>query len=403
MRALKISYVIYIFLFSIFLIKYSISCDACDDDKKQAQENEVDDTIIEAETIDNNNVGSPEPPKEKKTENKEKEKNYSQPSLDKINPLEYNLPNAYKDFYRITPKNFEKRVLKAIETWIVIFTSDSGFNFKLGWKKLAKSHRGSIFFGVVDMNKYESFGVDRLKKVFTKWTPNQEFEVAIMYRGPAKPELVANTVKAVRMASRFEPATSVRHFKPQEQEAMYKFVVPAFYHSKPYPRFPIIMIYEDKEVVPWIFKYLLNNKMFNVYFDFRCLKASDFKHLKKMFRDVTPPKKYPGLLALVGKEPKNPSKGDIDMTFDVVQFVEEKFGPSSSFKSVTEYLFWLNKEYREELPGRKFPEGSNELIRPLAKEVTQRLENVLGKGNGVLREDDGKQQKSNDQQPREEL
>lgn len=302
---------------------------------------------------------------------------YSQPSLDKIDPKKYNLPENYKDFYRINPNNFESRVLKTEETWIILFTKQEGFNFKLDWKKLAKKHRGGILFGVVDMQKYKLFGEDRLAKINKKMDAAEDaIEIAVMYRGPAKPEYVPNPTKAVRMASRFEPATSVRHFKPNEPEAMYKYVVPAFYHSKPYPRFPIVMIYDDKEPIPWVLKYLQNHKLFNVYYDFRCLKSSDFIHLKKMFRDVAEPTTYPNYLALVGKEPENVT-GDLDMTFDIVQFVEKKFGPATSFSAVSGFLFWLNDEYRHVLPGRKFPDN-NEIMRPLADALNKRLESILG-------------------------
>jgi len=333
-----------------------------------------------------------------------KEPDLSQPSLDKIIPEDYNLPKNYKDFYRINPKNFESRILRTEETWIVIFTSKSDLDFQINWKSLAKKHKGGVLFGVVDMSKdqvHHDFGMERLKIVGKDkdWPTKDQIEngskvgeIAIIYRGKAKPEYVPNTVKAVRMASRFEPATSVRHFKPSEDadSAMYKFVVPAFYHSKPYPRFPILMIYEDKEALPWVCKYLMNHKLFNVYFDFRAMKMSEFSHLKKMFKDVAEPTSFPNFLALVGKEPKEVT-GDLDMTFDIVQYVEKKFGPATSFKGVSEFLFWLNGEYREVLPGRKFQESSNQLIKPLADALRKRVEGIEGKKTAQKKEPEQKQ------------
>ena len=122
-----------------------------------------------------------------------------------------------------------------------------------------------------------------------------------------------------------------------------------------------------------------------------------------MFRDVSEPKHLPNYLALVGKEPESFTKGDLDLTFDVVQFVEKKFGSATSFKSVTEYLFWLNDQYRRILPGRKYRETPNEQIKPLATQITWRLEGILGKGNAGEKPVEQPKETKGGKQPREEL
>ena len=206
--------------------------------------------------------------------------------------------------------------------------------------------------------------------------------MAAVFNGKhVKPEIAKNPWKALKVATRINKIGSLKHFEPTKADEMYNFVVPAFYHSQPYARFPVIMIYDDDGPIPLVMRLIGNDKLFQVYFDFRVMKSSEFDHLKMLFPDVPKPENYPTYLGLIGKEPES---GGNELSFDVVSFVEKKFKEPKSYKSVSEYLFWLHKEYRTVLPGRKPKESAENLIEPLAKAIRNRLDFKIKKNHDEL-------------------
>ena len=287
----------------------------------------------------------------------------------KIDPADYNLPTNYKDFYRITPKNFDSRVINSPETWVVVI-SPSNFDFDYNWKKESRIYRGSAFFGVIDAKEYPKFALQVYFQASNSHDWNGK-EVAAVFKGKhVKPEIANNPWKAMKIATRINKIGGVKQFTPTKEDEMYNFVVPAFYHSQPYARFPVLMVYDDAGPIPLVQRMIGNDRLFQVYFEFRVMKSSEFDNLKLLFKDVPKPDSFPHYLGLVGKEP---ASGGDELTFDVVSFEKKKFKEPKSYKSVSEFLFWMHKEYRTALPGKKPTETAESLIEPLARAINGRL------------------------------
>ena len=66
------------------------------------------------------------------------------------------------------------------------------------------------------------------------------------------------------------------------------------------------------------------------------------------------------------------------MTFSVVRMSKQKFGSSSKFNDVTAFLFWINEQFRESLPGRDPNEHMDQTtMGPIRNKLWKRLESKL--------------------------
>jgi len=278
-------------------------------------------------------------------------------SMDKPRLKKYFLPEVdqYIDWWKITDQNFNQRVLESVDPWIIVIAPEH--QIPVAWKEYATKYRGQFWFGKFfdkwGENLEERFGYQGKPKVLVySWTREakkngpfitDDFSIALEKTIESLP---------VKSLQRLSFDTTIED--PSNIDA---FLTNSLYGEEKNPKWPVIFLLgkeDEEEGVPPITRVI--SHYFSDSFKFAFVKNEQLGALRKVFPDYFPPDmkdEYPDTFIVAGKEPDDDAPEDeFELTFSVVRMSKQKFGMSAKFNDISAFLFWVNEQLRETLPGR---------------------------------------------------
>merc|ERR1711935_743600 len=275
-------------------------------------------------------------------------------TLEKPELIKYLLPEEkqYMDWWKITPDNFDQRIMNSVDTWIIAIHRKH--QLPVVWKNEAVKYRGTMFFGKL----LEENLNDELKSRF-KYTDKPKL-IAYKWTRAAKAEFLEtdDMIKALEYVITSMPTKHINQVtfgaNDQSETHLNQFILRSFYQNDGKPRFPLLFVYDPaKGGVPAILRVM--SHYFKEYFNFGLVDKKDIPEFQAAFSSYPKPRaeQLPQLVALIGEEPSDEAftSGDANLSFRIVVMVKEKFG-KMDFSNFVGYLFWLNNEFREKIPAK---------------------------------------------------
>nr|BAF49210.1 Mt-noto17 [Molgula tectiformis] len=292
-----------------------------------------------------------------------KKAKYESQNMDKVSAEKWDLPDKsnYETIFKITDGNYEDSIMEMEEPWIVLF-----YKTKIDRKWLQHSKRvgGAIWYGKVDLEKNLHLANEMN---FDHKTTNYVGGIAVVFPSKSKEKKIQFKAKKLikvsepHLAEKFasetmEDYTTELDFLPSNMQVFNDWVVNTYYKS-PIAKFPILCV-TDTGDVPAVVKSL--SKLMKSHFVIGVVQKSSAHRMISIFKEVPMPKVFPMYYTLLGREPTSEemNRGSYKLHFDIFPYLSEKYGDSSLFHNVLNYMFLVNQDYRADLPGKRRGESS---------------------------------------------
>ncbi|XP_077972916.1 uncharacterized protein LOC144428096 isoform X2 [Styela clava] len=303
--------------------------------------------------------------------------------MEPIRAGRWDLPASYKydKIFEITDENHDQKVMGSEDAWIVVF-----FKKKLHkkWRELAEVISGAVWFGSVDIDK-EAALARRVNIDMAKF--DKKTGIAVIYpmaRVKKQDALVSGELKtttgvreAELLTSRTIPDRTVEiDFSPEGQQKFNDWIVKGYYYEQP-SKFPVICITDGSETP--IHVKVLSHYMYT-HFTFGIVQKRNVPAMRQLFKQVPEPQTYPSFLVLLGKEPSGEemSSGEYNMRFNIMPYIDKKYGDARQFSPLLNFLMTANTDYRKNLPGRMASEpDSIANLDGIRRRLTQRVSLVF--------------------------
>lgn len=315
-----------------------------------------------------------------------KDKNLKSQNMDAIDVNQWGLPTNYPTIVEITSENFEEQVLKVKDAWIIVVYKEK---VARKWIQHAEHVKGNVWYGAINF--------DTEKEILQQWGPSIKasdikfgtslvfpFGVAakkkMLEESPARwPQIAAQPQEALALVASSVPnRLKSFDFRPHTMEKFNKWILDAYYHQEKNSKFPILCIAEEPyPAVP--LPCLMAATYFDNFFSFGIVHQENLWRMQSNFKELPEIETKPSLMILLGSEPtpEEFQAGSTTMSFDLLPFLEKKYGDPNQFSSFIKFLLTANEDYRKVLLGKRADES--EAIQTMAsvrKALTKRHSKV---------------------------